>query len=141
MQTVAGICLLLFIVVSTLVGVRVLMLARRTRGRPELLMGAGMVLIGGVGYPSTILAGFGGTVGAMNVPLGMLPLRADQELPEHLREQKLQDRDQQVITTCGGGGQAALAAKLLKDMGFNNVAMIDGGTTGWKNAGLPLRQA
>src|SRR5262245_3350907 len=69
MQTVAGICLLLFIVVSTLVGVRVLMLAHRTKGRPELLMGMGMVLIGGVGYPSTILAGFGGTVGTMNVPL------------------------------------------------------------------------
>jgi hypothetical protein len=69
MQAVAGICLLLFIVVSTLVGVRVLMVAHRTKGRPELLMGTGMVLIGGVGYPSTILAGFGGTVGAMNVPL------------------------------------------------------------------------
>ena len=78
---------------------------------------------------------------AINVPLGVLPLRADQELPEHLRDQRLQDRDQQVITTCGGGGQAALGAKLLKDMGFNNVAMIDGGTTGWKNAGLPVNQA
>jgi len=68
--------------------------------------------------------------GAVNVPLGVLPLRADQELPERLREMKLQNRDAQVITTCGGGGQAALAAKLLKDMGFNKVAMIDGGTTG-----------
>src|SRR5262249_4777564 len=75
--------------------------------------------------------------GAINIPLGVLPLRADQELPEHLRDARLQDRDKPVITTCGGGGQAALAAKLLKDMGFNKVAMIDGGTTGWKNAGLP----
>ena len=79
--------------------------------------------------------------GALNVPLGVLPLRADQELPERLREMKLQNRDAQVITTCGGGGQAALAAKLLKDMGFNKVAMIDGGTTGWKDAGLPVQQA
>ena len=75
--------------------------------------------------------------GSVNVPLGVLPLRADHELPEHLRDQQLQDRERQVITTCGGGGQAALAAKLLKDMGFTNVAMIDGGTSGWKNAGLP----
>ena len=67
MQAVAGLCLLLFVVVSTLVGVRVLVVARRTRRRPELLMGTGMVLIGGVGYPSTILAGFGGTVGELNV--------------------------------------------------------------------------
>jgi rhodanese-related sulfurtransferase len=75
--------------------------------------------------------------GSVNVPLGVLPLRADQELPEHLRDQRLQDRERRVITTCGGGGQAALAAKLLKDMGFTNIAMIDGGTSGWKNAGLP----
>ena len=46
MQAVAGICLLLFGVVSTLVGLRVLIVARRTTGRPELLMGTGMVLIG-----------------------------------------------------------------------------------------------
>jgi rhodanese-related sulfurtransferase len=77
--------------------------------------------------------------GAINIPLGVLPIRADQELPEHLRDARLQDRSRQVITTCGGGGQAALAAKLLKDMGFEKVAMIDGGTTGWKNAGLPVQ--
>jgi hypothetical protein len=69
MQTVAGLCLLLFVVVATLVGVRVLMLAHRTKGRPELLMGTGMVLIAGVGYPSTLLAGFGGAVGDMSVPM------------------------------------------------------------------------
>jgi hypothetical protein len=69
MQAVAGFCLLLFVAVSTLVGVRVLMLAHRTKARPELLMGTGMVLIAGVGYPSTILAGFGGAVGEMSVPI------------------------------------------------------------------------
>ncbi|MBX5492368.1 MAG: sulfurtransferase [Chloroflexi bacterium] len=77
--------------------------------------------------------------GSINIPLGVLPLRADQELPEQFRDQRLQDRSRPVITTCGGGGQAALAAKLLKDMGFQKVAMIDGGTTGWKNAGLPVQ--
>jgi rhodanese-related sulfurtransferase len=76
--------------------------------------------------------------GAVNVPLGVLPIKADQELPERMRDDRLQDRGRAVITTCGGGGQAALAAKLLVDMGFTNVAMIDGGTTGWKNAGLPV---
>jgi rhodanese-related sulfurtransferase len=74
---------------------------------------------------------------AMNVPLGVLPLKADTELPESFREPKLQDRSTPVITTCGGGGQAALAAKTLKEMGFTNVAIIDGGTRGWKEAGLP----
>jgi rhodanese-related sulfurtransferase len=79
----------------------------------------------------------GAIPGSINVPLGVLPIRADQELPEALRDPRLQDRSRQVITTCAAGGQAALAAKLLKDMGFTKVAMIDGGTQGWKNAGLP----
>lgn len=72
MQALAGLCLLLFVAVSTLVGLRVLLLARRTRGVPELLMGAGMVLIAAVGYPATMLAGFGGPAGAMNLPLYVL---------------------------------------------------------------------
>jgi rhodanese-related sulfurtransferase len=79
----------------------------------------------------------GAIPGAMNIPLGVLPLRADTELPENLRDARLQDRSTPVITTCGGGGQAALAAKTLKDMGFTNVSMVDGGTRGWKAAGLP----
>jgi rhodanese-related sulfurtransferase len=75
--------------------------------------------------------------GAMNIPLGLLAIRADTELPENYREAKLQDRSTPVITTCGPGGQAALAAKTLKDMGFTDVAIVDGGTRAWKEAGLP----
>jgi len=67
LQALAGFCLLLFVAVSTLVGLRMLWLARRTRGVPELLMGAGMVLIAGVGYPATLVAGFGKPVGQMSV--------------------------------------------------------------------------
>lgn len=79
----------------------------------------------------------GAVPGSMNIPLGVLPLRADTELPESFREPKLQDRSTPIITTCGAGGQASLAAKTLKDMGFTNVAIMDGGTRGWKEAGLP----
>ena len=78
--------------------------------------------------------------GALNVPLGVLPIKADTELPHSLTDERLQDRDQQVIVTCGAGGQAALGAKLLKDMGFNNVSMIDGGMRGWSEAGLPTEK-
>jgi len=75
--------------------------------------------------------------GALNIPLGVLPIKADTQLPEAMREAKLQDRDAPIITTCGRGGQAALAAKTLKDMGFTNVSIIEGGTAAWKDAGLP----
>jgi rhodanese-related sulfurtransferase len=86
------------------------------------------------------LGGTGIIPGALNVSLGTLPLRADQELPEAYRNPELQDRERPIITTCGGGGQAALAAKLLKDMGFTNVSILEGGTNGWKQAGLPTVQ-
>lgn len=59
MQIVLAISVLLFIVTSTLVGLRMLLLSRRTGGRPELLMGAGMALIGGIGYPGGVASGFG----------------------------------------------------------------------------------
>ena len=75
--------------------------------------------------------------GGMNISLGMLPIKADLELPEEWREPGLQDRSRQVITTCQLGPNAAIGAKLLKDMGFTNVAYMDGGMEAWKAAGLP----
>lgn len=75
-----------------------------------------------------------GTVpGAKNVPRGVVEIKADTELP--VRDPELQDRNQEIYVTCARGGQAALAAKSLKDMGFTNVSIIDGGVQGWKDAG------
>ncbi len=78
----------------------------------------------------------GAIPGSINVPLGMLPIKADTELD--MRDPQLQDRSQPILTTCGAGGQAALAAKTLKDMGFQDVAYLEGGTQAWKAAGLPI---
>jgi rhodanese-related sulfurtransferase len=75
-----------------------------------------------------------GTVpGARNIPRGVLEIKADTELP--VRDPTLEDRSQKVLITCAAGGQAALAAKSLKDMGFTDVSIIDGGIGGWKKAG------
>ena len=82
--------------------------------------------------PSTGLA-----TGALNVSLGMLPVRADLELPEEWRNAGLQDRTRQIITTCQLGPNGAIGAKLLKDMGFTNVCYLQGGMEAWKAAGLP----
>ncbi len=73
-----------------------------------------------------------------NISLGMLPIRADLELPEHMRDADLADRTRPVIITCGAGGQAALGAYILKTMGFENVSFIEGGTTAWKEAGYQV---
>ncbi len=83
------------------------------------------------------IASTGMVSGGMNISLGMLPIKADLELPEDWRESGLQDRSRQVITTCQLGPNAAIGAKLLKDMGFTNVAYMDGGMEAWKAAGLP----
>ncbi|MSQ43407.1 MAG: sulfurtransferase [Chloroflexi bacterium] len=76
--------------------------------------------------------------GAINIPLGQLAIRADTELPEAVRDARIQDRSTPIITTCGPGGQAAIAAKILHDMGFSDVKIMDGGTNAWKAAGKPV---
>jgi rhodanese-related sulfurtransferase len=82
--------------------------------------------------PSTGLA-----TGGLNISLGMLPVRADLELPEGLREPRLQDRSLPVITACQLGPNGAIGAKILKDMGFTNVSYLEGGMEAWKAADLP----
>jgi len=82
--------------------------------------------------PSTGLA-----IRGVNISLGNLPVKADLELPEEWRDSRLQDRVRQVVTTCQTGENAARAAKLLKEMGFENVSYMEGGMEAWKAAGLP----
>ncbi len=75
--------------------------------------------------------------GGANISLGMLPIRADRELPEEWLDSRLQDRSCQIITTCFAGMMSAIGAKLLKDMGFTNVCYMEGGMDAWNEAGLP----
>ncbi|TKH33375.1 sulfurtransferase [Paenibacillus polymyxa] len=76
--------------------------------------------------------------GSANISLGMLPIRADLGVPQDLRDERLRDRNRPIITTCGAGGQAALAAYILQQMGFTDVAFIEGGTTAWKESGFEV---
>jgi rhodanese-related sulfurtransferase len=78
--------------------------------------------------------------GAIPISVGMLAVRADHVLPEHYRDQRLQDRTRPIITTCNVGAMASLGAKTLKDMGFTDVYILDGGTNAWKAAGLPIKE-
>ena len=79
----------------------------------------------------------GVAAGGANISLGMLPIRADRELPEEWLDARLQDRSCQIITTCFAGMMSAIGAKLLKDMGFTNVCYMEGGMDAWNEAGLP----
>lgn len=55
-QGVAGICFLTLFVTSLVVGVRLLILARRTRQISELVLGLSFVLMMGIAYPLMLLA-------------------------------------------------------------------------------------
>jgi rhodanese-related sulfurtransferase len=85
-----------------------------------------------VDVPST-----GVPAGGANISLGMLPIRADRELPEEWLDSRLQDRSCQIITTCFAGMMSAMGANLLKDMGFTNVCYMEVGMDAWNKAGLP----
>jgi len=43
------------------------------------------------------------------------------------------------VLYCEGGARSALAAQTLEDMGYTNVASLEGGFTRWKREGLPWR--
>jgi len=82
-----------------------------------------------------------GTVpGAMNISLGSLTYKADSEVPESWREPTLKDRSRPIITTYILGPMGALGGKLLHDMGFTNVSILEGGVQAWIDAGLPTKQ-
>lgn len=70
MQLFLGIALLTFVLATSVVGVRLLALARRSRQLPELLIGSGFALVGLVGYPLAMASGFGrGTVAEIQLGL------------------------------------------------------------------------
>jgi hypothetical protein len=59
MQLIAALGGLAFIVSSLVTGARLLGVARRTRELPEFVLGFGLFLMGGLGYPLTLLGEFG----------------------------------------------------------------------------------
>ena len=76
------------------------------------------------------VAASGKVAGALHVSRGMLEFRAYPESPYH---DKNFDKDKAVILYCASGGRAALAGKLLKDMGYDKVYNV-GGFKDWTGA-------
>ena len=60
-----------------------------------------------------------------HIPRGMLEFWLDPESP-YFKNGKL-DMEKEIVLFCAGGLRSALAAKSLKEMGFENVSHIDGG--------------
>ena len=60
-----------------------------------------------------------------HIPRGMLEFWLDPESP-YFKNGKL-DTNKEMVLFCAGGLRSALAAKALKEMGFEKVSHIDGG--------------
>ncbi|HLT47300.1 MAG TPA: rhodanese-like domain-containing protein [Rubricoccaceae bacterium] len=67
--------------------------------------------------------------GAIHLGKGVIERDAETRLP---------DLDAEIVLYCGGGYRSALAADALQQMGYTNVASMDGGFRGWKAAGHPV---
>jgi rhodanese-related sulfurtransferase len=79
----------------------------------------------------TEVAATGKAAGAIHIPRGILEFKADPTSPTadpHF------STDKTVILHCASGGRAALAGKLLKDMGYEKVYNL-GGLKDWVEAG------
>ena len=70
--------------------------------------------------------------GANHIPRGMLEFWLDPE-SVYFKEGKL-DLNKEMVLFCAGGLRSALAAKSLKDMGFEKVSHIDGGFGALRNS-------
>ncbi len=65
------------------------------------------------------------------IPRGFLELKI---------EDLVTDRSQPVILYCAGGVRSVLAARSLKEMGYERVSSMAGGFRAWKNAGHPFER-
>jgi len=46
--------------------------------------------------------------------------------------------DEPLYVVCRSGSRAKRACELMVDRGYGNVVVVEGGTLGWENAGLPV---
>ena len=75
--------------------------------------------------------------GSVHIPRGMLEFRADPTSPYH---DEALDPGRRVILHCASGGRSALPAATLQEMGYEDVAHLDGGITKWTEEGRPTEQ-
>lgn len=69
--------------------------------------------------------------GARWVPRGWLELWIDDIVPSKATP---------VVVTCNDGRSAVLAGATLKELGYQQVSVLDGGMNAWQKAGLPVEK-
>ena len=75
--------------------------------------------------------------GSIHVPRGMLEFWLDPTSPYY---QAKVDPERRMVLYCAGGGRSALAADVLRAMGFPDVAHLEAGFNGWAAADQPVER-
>lgn len=65
--------------------------------------------------------------GSINIPMDELALKTP-----------TLDKTRPIVVVCKLGQRAQTAAALLKDQGYSNVVVLNGGLSAWRSEGLPL---
>src|SRR3984893_8356994 len=65
---------------------------------------------------------------AVAISRGFLELRVEEKIPDHKTP---------VILQCASGTRSLLAARTLRELGYENVYNMTGGLRGWKDSGMP----
>ena len=73
--------------------------------------------------------GSGRAAGSTHLGKGIIERDIETAIPDH---------DAEIILYCGGGYRSALAADALQQMGYSNVASMDGGWKLWQELGYPI---
>ncbi|MEO6865361.1 MAG: rhodanese-like domain-containing protein [Gemmatimonadaceae bacterium] len=71
----------------------------------------------------------GHVAGAVHVGKGVIERDIEDRIP---------DKNAEIVLYCGGGFRSVLAADALQKMGYTNVASMAGGWREWKAAGAPI---
>lgn len=74
--------------------------------------------------------------GSVPVPRQVVEWWADPESPYFRPDGEFGNFDRRIVTQCDGGGNGAFTAVTLGELGYTNVANLDGGFFGWVAAGL-----
>ena len=69
--------------------------------------------------------------GAVHIPRAHLEMQA---------EQKLTDKNAEIILYCAGGTRSAFAAKTLQEFGYTNVISVNPGFVRWKDLKFPIEE-
>lgn len=67
--------------------------------------------------------------GALHLPRGFLEMQAEQKLP---------DKNRDIIVYCAGGTRSAFAAKTLQELGYTKVQSANPGFVRWKDLKYPV---